>query len=136
LFDRPGNLFVAQFIGSPSMNVLNGTMRIAEGRAWVESEGHAWPVGTVAQVRDAQKVVYGVRPGDLTLSASGQGIPAKVIVVEPTGAETELLLEVGTTRVIVVIHGRTDVQPDDIVHLEVARGKAHVFDEASGQRLE
>jgi multiple sugar transport system ATP-binding protein len=136
LFDRPGNLFVAEFIGSPSMNVLKGTMRIAEGRAWVEAEGHAWPGDVLAQARDGQKVVYGVRPGDLTLSASGQGIPAKVVVVEPTGAETELLLEVGSTRVIVVTHGRTSVQPDDIVHLEVANGKAHVFDDASGQRLE
>ena len=136
LFDRPGNLFVAEFIGSPSMNVLKGTMRIADGRAWVEAEGNAWPCDVLAQARDGQPVVYGVRPGDLTLSASGQGIPAKVVVVEPTGAETELLLEVGSTRVIVVTHGRTSVQPDDIVHLEVARGKAHVFAAASGQRLE
>jgi multiple sugar transport system ATP-binding protein len=136
LFDRPGNLFVAEFIGSPAMNVFKGTMRLADGRAWVEAEGHAWPGSVLAQARDGQKVVYGVRPGDLSLSASGQGIPAKVVVVEPTGAETELLLEVGSTRVIVVTHGRTSVQPDDIVHLEVANGKAHVFDDASGQRLE
>lgn len=136
LFDRPGNLFVAQFIGSPSMNVLKGTLRQADGRAWVESQGHAWQVDTLAQGRDGQAVVYGVRPGDLTLSSTGQGVPAKVIVVEPTGAETELLLEVGDTRIVVVMHGRTSVQPDDIVHLEVAHGKAHVFDEASGQRLE
>jgi multiple sugar transport system ATP-binding protein len=136
LFDRPGNLFVAQFIGSPSMNVLKGTMRVADGRAWIEAEGHAWSGDVLAQARDGQQVVYGVRPGDITLSASGQGIPAKVVVVEPTGAETELLLEVGSTRVIVVIHGRTSALPDDIVHLEVAQGKAHVFDEASGQRLE
>ena len=136
LFDRPGNLFVAQFIGSPSMNILKGTMRIADGNAWVEAEGHAWPGSVLTQARDGQQVVYGVRPGDLTLSALGQGIPAKVVVVEPTGAETELLLEVGSTRIIVVTHGRTSVQPDDTVHLEVANGKAHVFDDASGQRLE
>jgi multiple sugar transport system ATP-binding protein len=136
LFDRPGNLFVAQFIGSPSMNVLKGTMRVAGGRASVEAEGHIWPAEVLAQAREGQQVVYGVRPGDISLSASGQGIPAKVVVVEPTGAETELLLEVGGTRVIVVIHGRTSVQPDDTVHLEIASGKAHVFDEASGQRLE
>ncbi|MEO8024286.1 sn-glycerol-3-phosphate ABC transporter ATP-binding protein UgpC [Polaromonas sp.] len=136
LFDRPGNLFVAQFIGSPSMNVLKGTLRQADGRARVESQGHAWQVNTLAQGRDGQAVVYGVRPSDLTLSAIGQGIPAKVIVVEPTGAETELLLEVGDTQVVVVMHGRTNVRPDDIVHLEIAHGKAHVFDETSGQRLE
>jgi multiple sugar transport system ATP-binding protein len=136
LFDRPGNLFVAQFIGSPSMNILKGTMRVVDGRAWVDAEGHAWPSAVLAQARDGQPVSYGVRPGDLSLSASGQGIPAKVVVVEPTGAETELLLEVGGTRVIVVIHGRTSAQPDDIVHLAIAPGKSHVFDDAGGERLE
>jgi multiple sugar transport system ATP-binding protein len=59
-----------------------------------------------------------------------------VIVVEPTGAETELLLEVGKTRLVVVLHGRTAVQPDDIVSLDIPAGKAHVFDGASGNRLE
>jgi multiple sugar transport system ATP-binding protein len=136
LFDRPGNLFVAQFIGSPAMNVFKGTLRQADGRAWVEAQGHQWPIGAIAQARDGQSVHYGVRPGDLSLSATGQGIPAKVIVVEPTGAETELLLDVGGANVIVVMHGRTAVRPDDIVHLEIAAGKTHVFDDASGARLD
>jgi multiple sugar transport system ATP-binding protein len=136
LFDRPGNLFVAQFIGSPAMNVFKGTLRQADGRAWVEAQGHQWPIGAIAHARDGQSVHYGVRPGDLSLSATGQGIPAKVIVVEPTGAETELLLDVGGANVIVVMHGRTAVRPDDIVHLEIAAGKTHVFDDASGARLD
>jgi multiple sugar transport system ATP-binding protein len=136
LFDRPGNLFVAQFIGSPAMNVFKGTLRQADGRAWVEAQGHQWPIGAISQARDGQPVHYGVRPGDLSLSATGQGVPAKVIVVEPTGAETELLLDVGGTNVIVVMHGRTTVRPDEIVHLEIAAGKTHVFDDASGARLD
>lgn len=136
LFDRPGNLFVAQFIGSPAMNVFKGTLRQADGRAWVEAQGHQWPIGAIAAARDGQPVHYGVRPGDLSLSATGQGIPAKVIVVEPTGAETELLLDVGGANVVVVMHGRTAVRPDDIVHLEIAAGKTHVFDDASGARLD
>ncbi|MCZ8254081.1 MAG: sn-glycerol-3-phosphate ABC transporter ATP-binding protein UgpC, partial [Polaromonas sp.] len=136
LFDRPGNLFVAQFIGSPAMNVFKGTLRQDAGRAWVEAQGHQWPIGAISQAKDGQPVHYGVRPGDLSLSATGQGIPAKVIVVEPTGAETELLLDVGGAKVIVVMHGRTAVRPDDIVHLEIAAGKTHVFDDASGARLD
>jgi multiple sugar transport system ATP-binding protein len=136
LFDRPGNLFVAQFIGSPAMNVLKGVLRKEGGRAWVEAEGHQWPIGQIAQAQDGQPVHYGVRPGDLSLSATGQGIPAKVIVVEPTGAETELLLEVGGAKIIVVMHGRTAVRPDETVHLDIAAGKTHVFDDASGVRLD
>jgi len=136
LFDRPGNLFVAQFIGSPAMNVIKGTLRKDGGRAWVEAQGHQWPIGQIAKAQDGQPVHYGVRPGDLSLSTTGQGIPAKVIVVEPTGAETELLLDVGGAKVILVMHGRTAVRPDETVYLEVAAGKTHVFDDASGNRLD
>lgn len=135
LFDRPGNLFVAQFIGSPSMNVMKGTLRVADGRTWVEAEGHSWPAQALANAVDGQAVDYGVRPTDLKVSTTGSGIPAKVIVIEPTGAETELLLEVGNSKIIVVMHGRTDAQPNDIIHLDVAPGKAHVFNGDSGQRL-
>src|SRR5687767_2367848 len=88
LFDRPRNLFVAQFIGSPAMNVLAGTLRTADGRTWVEAQGQRWPAATRSQASDGLAVHYGVRPGDISVSTSGEGIPAKVIVVEPTGAET------------------------------------------------
>ena len=135
LFDRPGNLFVAQFIGSPSMNVLNGTLRAASGSSWVEAHGHAWPIRALTQAKEGQAVVYGVRPTDIMLSAAGVGIPATVIVVEPTGAETELLLEVGGLRLVLVTHGRTNVQPNDVVHLEISADKSHLFDAASGLRL-
>jgi multiple sugar transport system ATP-binding protein len=136
LFDHPGNLFVAQFIGSPAMNVLKGTLRRAEGRSFVEAQGSAWPVGALAQGRDGQAVRYGIRPGDIHVAAAGQGIGAKVVVVEPTGAETELVLDVGGEQLIVVLHGRTDVQPDQPVGLVIDGAKAHLFDDGNGQRIE
>jgi multiple sugar transport system ATP-binding protein len=67
---------------------------------------------------------------------SGQGIPAKVIVVEPTGAETELLLEVGGTRIVTVMHGRTDAKPDDLVQLHINASKSHIFEAQTGKRLD
>jgi len=136
LFDRPGNLFVAQFIGSPAMNILTGTLRQGEGGSWVEAQGQRWPTQAQAQGQDGQAVQYGVRPSDMRLSTSGQGIPAKVVVVEPTGAETELLLRVGEADLVLVLHGRTGVQPDETVLLDVAADKTHVFDTAGGQRLD
>lgn len=129
LFDRPGNLFVAQFIGSPAMNVFPGSLHSGA----VEALGVRWPVPAGVGGSDGQAVHYGIRPTDLDLAA--EGIPARVVVVEPTGAETELLLEIGGTQVIVVIHGRTAAQPGETVQLAVAPGKAHVFDGASGSRM-
>ena len=67
------------------------------------------------------------------------GIPARVIVVEPTGAETELLLEAGpesaAQKLTLVMHGRTNARPGETVHLRIDPAKAHVFDGQSGQRL-
>jgi multiple sugar transport system ATP-binding protein len=135
LFDRPGNLFVAQFIGSPSMNVVKGTLHVAGDAAWVEAEGARWPVGQVGRGQNGQDVHYGVRPTDVSLGASGQGVAAEVVVVEPTGAETELLVKVGDFNLVVTLHGRTDAQPGETVWLQVAADKTHLFDGQSEQRL-
>jgi len=135
LYDHPANLFVAQFIGSPSMNVIKGTLRGAGGSTEVEAAGSRWPVPAQIGGAGGQAVHYGIRPGDIHLSPTGHGIAAKVIVVEPTGAETELLLQVGDAQIIVVIHGRTKAMPDETVHLVIDTDKAHVFDSASGKRL-
>jgi multiple sugar transport system ATP-binding protein len=135
LFDRPGNLFVAQFIGSPAMNIVEGALRLEEGVAWVEAHGQRWRAPVPSGGEQGQPVQYGVRPGDIELCGPGEGIPARVIVVEPTGAETELLLEVGRARLIMVKHGRTELQPDETVHLRVAPGKVHLFDGATGKRM-
>ena len=135
LFDRPRNLFVAQFIGSPAMNVLPGVWGRGGDGVFVEAQGAHWPVPASVAGQAGQKLHYGIRPGDISLASDGQGIAAKVIVVEPTGAETELLLQVGDARLVLVMHGRTAARPDDTVHLRVDTANAHVFDGMSGQRL-
>jgi multiple sugar transport system ATP-binding protein len=133
LFDRPRNLFVAQFIGSPAMNVLAGTLRRNGSGAYVEALGARWPVPDGVGGSDGQPVSYGIRPGDLNLGHNG--IAAKVFVVEPTGAETEMLLQVGDAQLTLVMHGRTQAKPNETVHLGVEAANAHVFDRASGERL-
>jgi multiple sugar transport system ATP-binding protein len=135
LYDRPSNLFVAQFIGSPSMNVVAGTLRLSGATTEVEAAGTRWPVPAQVGGTEGRAVHYGIRPGDIGLAPPNQGIAARVIVVEPTGNETELLLQVGDAQLVVVIHGRTAAQPDETVYLAIDADKAHVFDSATGQRL-
>ena len=135
LYDRPGNLFVAQFIGSPAMNVVNGIVRRAGGGAYVEAEGGVrWPLAGGAGA-DGQAVSYGVRPEHLTLAPAGTGVPGEVIVVEPTGAETELVIRVGASQVILRMHGRARVEHDEKVAHAVDPANVHIFDQATGQRL-
>ena len=135
LYDRPGNLFVAQFIGSPAMNVVNGVVRRSGGRAHVEAQGGVrWPLDG-GPGADSQSVSYGIRPEHLTLAPAGDGVPGEVIVVEPTGAETELVIQVGGSQVILRMHGRARVDHDEKVGLAVDPANVHVFDQATGQRL-
>jgi len=137
LYDHPDNLFVAQFIGSPAMNVVNGTLRRANGSAFVETAtGVRWPVGHGAGV-DGQPVAYGIRPEHLQIAArdSAASVPAEVTVVEPTGAETELLLDAGGAPVVLVSHGRPVVNPGDRIGLAVDPSMVHVFDQTTGARI-
>ena len=73
------------------------------------------------------------------IASEGEGLATEVVVVEPTGAETELLLQIGqgdgAQQLILVMHGRTDAQPGQTVHLAIDGAKAHVFDGQGGQRL-
>jgi multiple sugar transport system ATP-binding protein len=137
LYDHPDNLFVAQFIGSPAMNVMNGHVRRAKGAAHVEVAGGVqWPLSQGPGI-EGQAVAYGIRPGDLRLaSADADGaVPAEVVVVEPTGAETELLIQAGADQLILVTHGRPKVNPGDRIGLTIDPAKVHVFDQGTGARL-
>jgi multiple sugar transport system ATP-binding protein len=134
LYDRPDNLFVAQFIGSPAMNVVSGTVRRANGGAWVEAAGGVrWPLGHTAGA-DGQAVAYGVRPEHLSLGGA-DAVPAEIIVVEPTGAETELLVQAGEAQIVLVTHGRPVVNPGDKIGLAVDPAMVHVFDQKTGARI-
>src|SRR5882724_11192274 len=130
LFDRPSNLFVAQFIGSPAMNIFEGSTRDGV----IEGLGASWPVPAGVVAAPGLRVQYGVRPTDLQLA--GSGIAGKVVVVEPTGAETELLVDVGGRQLTVVTHGRVGAGPGDEVHLLPDAARVHVFDGKSGLRLQ
>ena len=137
LYDRPDNLFVAQFIGSPAMNVLTGKVRRSNGASYVEVPGGVrWPLPP-GPTTEGQAIAYGVRPGDLRLAGADahDAVPAEIVVVEPTGAETELLIHAGEAQLILVTHGRPNVNPGDRIGLAIDPGKVHVFDESTGMRL-
>jgi multiple sugar transport system ATP-binding protein len=136
LYDHPDNLFVAQFIGSPAMNIVNGTLRRSNGSAYVESSGGLrWPIAA-RNAADGQAVTLGVRPEHLTLAgAGGGGVSGEVIVVEPMGAETELLIKAGDSQVTLMTSGRPSVSPGERVGLTLDPASVHLFDQKSGQRL-
>ena len=131
LYDNPVNTFVAGFIGSPAMNMIPGVVGTAGSVAF--GDAAALPLPRDARAEEGREVLYGVRPEHCAISAAG--LPVEVVVVEPTGADTQLYCRFNGQDVTATIKDRTDCQPGDHIHLAPDLSRAHVFDAASGQRL-
>ncbi|ESX64391.1 MULTISPECIES: sn-glycerol-3-phosphate ABC transporter ATP-binding protein UgpC [unclassified Mesorhizobium] len=136
VYDRPANLFVASFIGSPAMNMFHGEVA-SERDAWVvRTDELSLPLPPEAAVRPGQKVIYGIRPEHLRPVADGRGIPARITVVEPTGPEIHIFAAMGNIAICSVLHDRMELSPGAVIHLEPAPERIHLFDQGSGERLD
>jgi multiple sugar transport system ATP-binding protein len=131
LYDRPANLFVAGFIGSPAMNFLKGHLQ--SGR-FVTGSGISLPVAHAPAASDGQPIIYGIRPEHFVLDDSN-GLPAEVEVVEPTGSETQVFAKLGGTDVVGVFRERVNAQPGQQIRVTPDPTLVHLFDEQSGKRL-
>jgi multiple sugar transport system ATP-binding protein len=133
LYDRPANLFVAGFIGSPAMNMLRGTIR-AEGKpVFVTQDGTILPIANVPAGSDGRPAIYGIRPEHFSLG--GTEVQAKVSVVEPTGSETQVFAQLGGQKVVGVFRERVAAAPGDLLPVTPNLAAVHLFDATSGLRL-
>jgi multiple sugar transport system ATP-binding protein len=130
LYDRPNNLFVAGFIGSPSMNFLKGRV---EGGAFQSEGGTRLPLPGQRNGSDGKPAVYGVRPEHFQLNP--EGLPAKVHVIEPTGSETQVMAEFAGASVICAFRERVSAKPGETIHISPDTSLVHLFDADTGQRL-
>ena len=136
LYDHPANLFVAGFIGSPAMNFLPGKLRRANGTAQVElAGGVSVPAPRDTQGADGQSIVFGTRPEHLSLASDGRGLAASVVVVEPTGADTQVFAKFGEVELTAVFRERHDFRAGDAVRLMPDHERTHLFDAESGKSL-
>ncbi|TGQ30845.1 sn-glycerol-3-phosphate ABC transporter ATP-binding protein UgpC [Mesorhizobium sp. M00.F.Ca.ET.216.01.1.1] len=135
LYDRPNNLFVASFIGSPAMNMLRGEIVTDGSPSFRGSGGISLPLATVPSAHSGEPVVLGVRPEHLRLS--DQGIPVTVVVVEPTGSEVQLIgRTAGGEEIVANFRERHSFTPGETVRLSAEPGLIHLFHGETGQRLE
>ena len=141
VYDRPQNLFVAGFIGTPPMNTIAGRVVRDDGQLAVGLPGARVPLpdglahAIAAQALD--RVVVGVRPEHLSLTKDGV-VPATVTVIESLGYERQIAcrLDDGT---LVITRLDVDIAPPkvgDAVRLDAEPANLHVFDEVSGSRIE
>ncbi|MEO8566275.1 MAG: sn-glycerol-3-phosphate ABC transporter ATP-binding protein UgpC [Betaproteobacteria bacterium] len=135
LYDTPANIFVAGFIGSPAMNLVPGVARVNGAAPVVEFDGGVrLPLPTSARASDGQPVLYGMRPEHCVLSPGG-GLPAEVVVVEPTGADTQLFCRFNGQELTSLVRDRVTCRAGDHVALAPDVDRAHLFDAKSGVRL-
>jgi multiple sugar transport system ATP-binding protein len=135
LYDRPANLFVAGFIGSPAMNLLPGTLRVAGGRASVElADGTRLEAPQGSAGIDGQPVIFGTRPEHLAFVAEG-GIATQVAVIEPTGADTFVSCRHQGKELAAIFRERHAFAPGSTIRLQPDLQRAHLFDAGSGRRL-
>ena len=131
LYDRPANLFVAQFIGSPAMNVLSGRI---EGGGFVTDGGLRLPLSRVPAGAQGRPARYGIRPEHFALA--GEGVPLEVVVVEPTGSETQVVAKAGGQEIICVFRERVSARPGETIRVQPNPDLVHLFDHDNGQRLQ
>ena len=133
LYDRPANRFVAGFIGSPAMNMLPAT--VAEGRVAVDLGAGPLELAIPVAAPIGARVLIGVRPEHLTLTAPGEGrLDVPVAFTESTGSTT-FVTTATTPEMMVVETGRRQVATGDRVGLAFDDASVHVFDAESGKRL-
>src|SRR5882757_9247612 len=101
VYDRPGNRFVAEFIGSPAMNFLPAEIAASGASRAARLDGGSLlplPVGISASAD--QKILVGIRPEAIAPSGDGIGLDGTVIMVEPTGAQVQIVANVGGREVV------------------------------------
>jgi multiple sugar transport system ATP-binding protein len=136
LYDNPLNKFVAGFIGSPSMNFLPGVLRHENGQTLVDLEdGQRWVAAYQPVGKGGQAVWFGVRPEHLSVAKDDVGLLTKVRVIEPTGADTHLVMMLGETEISATLHDRFDAKPGSSVRLVPQPGRLYLFDRETEIRL-
>ncbi|MEO6102102.1 MAG: TOBE domain-containing protein, partial [Pseudoxanthomonas sp.] len=141
LYERPANLFVAGFLGSPAMNVLQGRLVRVDGLA-LELElgaGLRVPLGNarVDTEWSGREISVGIRPENLQPGVAGPGsFEAVVEGVEPVGNEVFLNLRHGTQPLVARVPPSTMPAIGDRLTMTLASERLHFFDPQTGRRLE
>ncbi|MCC3291591.1 MULTISPECIES: ABC transporter ATP-binding protein [unclassified Arthrobacter] len=136
LYDHPRNVFVAGFIGSPAMNLLE--LPVVDGG--VAFGGSVYPVeNSVLGAAAGNTVTLGVRPEDMETVPEGEGLRVEVDVVEELGADAYVYghstIDGKDHDMVVRVDGRRPPLKGDTLHVRPQKGHVHLFDTSNGERL-
>ncbi|WP_320197749.1 ABC transporter ATP-binding protein [Agrobacterium sp. rho-13.3] len=132
LYDRPANLFVAGFIGSPAMNFVRG--KVEEG-VFRSTKGLVLPLPQTVNPAElgGRDLVYGIRPEHIRAAESG--IEGRVEMVEGTGSEIYAKLNCAGDDIACLFRERINVRFGDTIHIAIDSSAVHLFDQDTGKRI-
>ena len=133
LYDKPNNIFVASFMGSPSMNMIKGTIQGKSKPSFLTEDGIVLPLTKAPAASDGRPAVYGIRPEHFSLG--GKTIKADITVIEPTGSETQVIGKLGKQKITGVFRERVTAKPGESLPMMPNPDMAHLFDAQTGVRL-
>ena len=133
VYDQPANTFVAEFIGSPSMNMIEAILReSSDGVVAAVGEARIALPDDVAHA-PGQKVLLGIRPEKLELK--DDGIAGRISLIEPTGSETHVVIRSEGKELVSVLRERRSLRIGQEVFLAAAPDSILLFDRETGQRM-
>lgn len=143
IYNHPANRFVAEFVGSPSMNFLNGEVDLrartlsAAGIRFTLNEAQLATFSASGASGVARRVTLGIRPEHIRVSPNQRDgwLPATVYVTELMGSETFVFIELGREKIVARAAGDFRAETDSKVWIEMDTAKAHFFDPETGRRL-
>jgi multiple sugar transport system ATP-binding protein len=115
------------------MNFLKGQVKSNGSAGFVGPNGVKLPLASAPANSEGRPAVYGVRPEHFTIA--DDGAEAEIVVVEPTGSETQVFAKLGGEQVVAVFRERHQFNPGDKVRLKPDPALVHLFDEQTGKRL-
>ena len=132
LYDKPVNIFVAGFIGSPSMNMLNAS--INSNSINLGSAGSI-PITRNTTSENNLDITLGIRPSHMDISKNGEGLKFQIDVIEPTGADSLVYGKINDTECCVQTSERLNLKSGEIIHILPNEDNLHFFDNQSNERI-
>ncbi|MEW5942107.1 MAG: ABC transporter ATP-binding protein [Chloroflexota bacterium] len=145
LYDKPNNLFVAGFIGSPAMNFFPAKMKKDQGKLFVETDAFTVQIPQERAApymgHEGRKVIFGIRPEDIhnpdftPPNIHTEKVPAKVDVIELMGNEIVLYLVSGPNNYVARVDPRSHYRVNDQVQIAFNMDRIHIFDAEAEQAI-
>jgi multiple sugar transport system ATP-binding protein len=136
LYNKPANLFVAGFIGSPAMNFIRADLKpIAGGAVAMLVDGTEIALPAKSYPSSVQKIVLGIRPESIVVTHNDGSLSGTLMVSEPTGPQTHLVIAAAGSDLLAIAAADFTAADGTALGLSFATAAIHLFDEASGEAL-